>query len=184
MAKKTDSGLLNLTGGSSKSSLRGNESKLSIPSSSQSGFQAASEGKNTGIHFGNPSVRSQASTATGSAWSTLLKQTASNGLASAVSGFGTGTLASLGGLGSLVSGVMHLFSGSHKTSPTLQDFSLPVSQNTTAYVGRNGTTVYDGPTTLAASPSTWTQDHSAQVAQAVKTALLHSSSLNDIIAEI
>jgi hypothetical protein len=105
----------------------------------------------------------------------LLEQAASGGLASAFGGsFGLGSIT---GLGSIISGIASLFGGGKKTLAPLQEFHLPAAQNQTMSVGANGESG-----TNVTSQSL--QDHSAQIAQAVKTALLHSSSLNDVIAEI
>lgn len=151
----------------------------------------------TSIQFGSPSsTRTTSSTTTGTGWSKLLTQTASGGLASALGG----GLGSIGGLGSLVSGIVGLFSGGSKSSlPALERFQLSASQAETVYVSsktisgqdaamsqttsKNGGGIYGsggGQTSKASNPSY----DAGQIAQAVKQALLNSSSLNDIIAEI
>ena len=147
----------------------------------------------TGIDFGRAPV-TKTSASTGTDWKGLINQAASGGIASA---FGGGSLLSnFTGLGSLVSGITSLFGGGKKTLPPLVGFQLPASQNETLYVGKQ-TTAYSGVAEVGVSqqqgngsyqaPSSGaqtTQDQSMQIAQAVKTALLHSSSLNDVIAEI
>lgn len=159
-----------------------------------------------GIKFGSPSNPYSGSTSS-SAFTTLLKQTASGGVASALGGgFGFG---SIGGLGSLLTGIMSLFgSGSKKTLPPLVEFQLPSSQEQTVYVSSKGSTLYQGTaaqsetvathsggsgiysngeqlqTSASAHNVEWIQDQSTQIAQAVKNALLNSSSLNDVIADI
>jgi len=151
----------------------------------------------TSIQFGSPSsTRTSLSSTTGTGWSKLLTQTASGGLASALGG----GLGSIGGLGSLVSGIVGLFGGGSKSSlPPLERFQLSASQTETVYVSsktisgqdaamgqtaaKNGVGIYGsggGQASTAANPSYDT----GQIAQAVKQALLNSSSLNDIIAEI
>jgi hypothetical protein len=157
------------------------------------------------LQFGRPSqASSKAPSTAGSEWTNLLRQTASGGIASALSG----GLGSIGGLGSLISGIVGLFGGGggKKTPPPLVDFQLPSSQEQTVYVGSKGRTVYQGsvaaPTSVPAtgvgvysnagqlqtsgsSPNPqWIQEQSAQIAEAVKSALLNSSSLNDVIGEI
>lgn len=150
------------------------------------------------IQFGSPSSTRSSSTTTQSGWSKLLGQVASGGAAS-VLGNGLG----VGGLGSLISGIFHLFGGnSNKQSlPALVPFQLPASQTETAYVGSQSRSVLQGAANeqsirsttqpIYASPamqksgttSGVTYD-TAAITQAVKQALLNSSSLNDVIAEI
>jgi hypothetical protein len=95
--------------------------------------------------------------------------------------------------------------GGRKTLPPLVDFQLPSSQEQTLYVGSKGSSVYQGNVgaasvpapgtklysnagqlqTSGSSPSAeWIQEQSGQIAEAVKNALLNSSSLNDVIGEI
>jgi hypothetical protein len=141
----------------------------------------------TGIKFGSPSSSKTTSTSqSGSVWGNLLKQTVSGG---GVSSAFSGGLGSIAGLGGLISGIASLFGGGgSSTLPPLVDFQLPASQTQTVYVSSNGGSTYQGSPTLPTSNSGPTgqmfQYQSAQIAQAVKTALLNSSSLNDVIAEI
>ncbi len=90
---------------------------------------------------------------------------------------------------------MSLFGGGSKTSPPpLVEFKLPNSVSQTVYASSKGNTAYQGnsvetqSTSIASgnqAPSSQPlQYQSAAIAQAVKTALLNSSSLNDVIAEI
>lgn len=139
----------------------------------------------TGIKFGSPSSSKTTTSQSGSIWGNLLKQTASGGVSSVF----TGGLGSIAGLGGLISGIASLFGGgsSGSTLPPLVDFQLPASQTQTVYVSSNGGS-YQGSPTLPTSNSAPVgqpfQYQSAQIAQAVKNALLNSSSLNDVIAEI
>lgn len=152
-----------------------------------------------GIQFGNPSSARSTSTSTQSGWGKLLTQVATNGAASA---FGS-ALGSVGGLGSLISGIFHLFGGgsSKATLPPLVRFQLPASQTETAYIGAQSRTVLQGAATEqsiksstqpiyapANTPKTPTSSgvtyDTAAITQAIKQALLNSSSLNDVIAEI
>ena len=157
----------------------------------------------TGINFGSPSNNRLSTSQSGSEWANLLTKTASGGVASAFSG----GLSSIAGLGGLLSGIASLFGGgSTSTPPPLVEFQLPSSQTQTVYVSSNGSSTYqgsmteqtsgsnsNGPTYIS-SPTPQTssstssgqpfQYQSTQIAQAVKTALLNSSSLNDVIAEI
>lgn len=156
-----------------------------------------------GITFGTPSSSSTKSTSSGSEWSNLFKQATSSGVSSVFSG----TFGSIGGLGSLISGLVGLFgSGGKSTPPPLVRFQLPDSQQQTVYVNTERNAVYQGSVventgasssnsgiyassgvttnTQSASNPQWIQDHSSQIAQAVKNAILNSNSLNDVIAEI
>ncbi len=145
-----------------------------------------------GIDFGKAPANPRASSSSGTDWKGLLNQAASGGIASA---FGCGSLlSSFTGIGSIVSEITSLFSGGKKTLPPLVGFQLPQSVNEALYVGRQ-TTTYSGMAEVSSPPqqaaglyatpaANAQQDQSMQIAQAVKTALLHSSSLNDVIAEI
>ncbi len=156
------------------------------------------------IQFGRPSQSGSKQTASsGSAWTSLLKQTASGGIASAF----TGGFGGIGGLGSLISGIFNLFGGGggKNTLPPLTEFELPNSQQQTEYVSSKGASVYAGDAEVAGSSGSgggiyknaeqlqtsgsstnaqWMQEQSGAIAQAVKLALLHSSTLNDVIADI
>ena len=152
-----------------------------------------------GIQFGSPSSSRSSSTTTPSGWNKLLTQLASGGPASLL-GNGLGA----GGLGSLISGIFHLFGGgnSKQTLPDLVRFQLPASQAETAYIGSQSRAVLQGAvneqsirsttqpiyaaskTPTSGSPSSTVTYDNAAITQAVKQALLNSSSLNDVIAEI
>ena len=123
-----------------------------------------------GIEFGTLSSSKGIASQPGTDWTHLLTQTMSGGLASALGGsFGLG---SIGGLGSIISGIASLFGSAKKSPAPLAQFQLPHSQNATVYIANQ------------TNSGQWIQDQSAQIAQAVKTALLHSSSLGDVIADI
>jgi hypothetical protein len=101
----------------------------------------------------------------------------------------------------LVSGIVGLFSGgSSKSSlPPLERFQLSASQAETVYVSsktisgqdasmgqgesKNGGGIYGSGAGKGSTAANHSYD-AGQIAQAVKQALLNSSSLNDIIAEI
>jgi hypothetical protein len=149
------------------------------------------------IDFGRPPAEKTSSSKSSNGWTDFLKQAASNGASSALgSSFGFG---SFGGIGSIISGIESLFGGHKKAPPPLVRFQLPESQSRTLYVDSNGTGMPDLRGDQGSSGSTpgtgiysqtsamsenWLQDQSAQIAQAVKTALLNSSSLSDVIAEL
>ncbi len=153
-----------------------------------------------GIQFGKASASALTSNATSGQWTNLLRQAASgNGLASALSG----GLPGLGGIGSIVSGIMGLFGGGKKSLPALTAFSLPDSQEHMASIGsvgsKSGSTgqattnssaagIYGSPGQAQAASSNvdsqWFLDNSNNIAQAVKNAMLTSSSLNDVVSEV
>jgi hypothetical protein len=149
----------------------------------------------TGLRFGGSSSSgTTTSSGAGSQWTNLLKQTASGGISSALGG----GLKDIGGIASIVSGFIGLFGGGKSAPPPLVHFEAPASQNQTAFVGSttapakwadSGTSAHSasskGIYASAQDPNVQSlQYQSAQIAQAVKQALLHSSSLNDVIAEI
>lgn len=157
---------------------------------SQSGSRALSIGSKdalTSIRFGSPSSPGSSSTSTsGSSWTNLLEHTASRSLASAAKG--TFSLADLGGIGSVLSGISKLFNsgGGAETLPALVKFELPNPIAQTVSLSSSGSRTEANSTAdtssvpLTAVPS----NQSARIVQAVKHALLTSSSLNDVIAEI
>ncbi|MGH9610114.1 MAG: hypothetical protein ACRD34_10620 [Bryobacteraceae bacterium] len=156
---------------------------------SQNGLRALSIGSKdalTGIQFGSPSSPGSTSTAGSGSWINLLQHTASQSLASAAKG--SFSLADLGGIGSVLSGISKLFDsgGGAETLPPLVKFGLPnpvaetVSLNSSGSRTEARSTAQTSSAPLTAAPS----NQSAQIVQAVKHALLTSSSLNDVIAEI
>jgi hypothetical protein len=178
--------------------------KLSLGTSGDTKSQSFSARTvSTGINFGKHSETSPTnSSSVGQEMTNLLKQSVSGGVMGALGGsFG---LSSFGGIGTIVSSIASLFGGGPKTLPPLVDFTLPNAQNLNVYLGPNASTVHQGsivqsgnlsqpgatptyktPTTAEVSSSSApSQPQNAQIVQAVKTALLNSSSLNDVIAEI
>jgi hypothetical protein len=187
------------------SQAHGNAEKAIKPTGSGDTKASAMDAKTvaTGISFGSPSNNRASTSQSGSEWANLLTKTASGGVASVFSG----GLSSVAGLGGLISGIASLFGGgSTSTPPPLVEFQLPSSQTQTVYVNSNGSSTYQGgmtgqtsasnsngptyissptPKTSSSTPNGQPfQYQSTQIAQAVKTALLNSSSLNDVIAEI
>jgi hypothetical protein len=129
------------------------------------------------ISFGRASRAATRNSSSPSQASKFLSGSSSSGLGGTVSqalGFG-------GGIGSLISGLASLFGGGKTAPPPLLAYQLPTSLSQTITIGSAVSTpgVYGGPP--AASPF---ENHSGQIVQSVKQALLNSSSLNDVIAEL
>ena len=147
-----------------------------------------------GLRFGGSSSVGTTSSRSGSQWTNLLKQTASGGISSALGG----GLKDIGGIASIVSGFLSLFRGGKEAPPPLVHFEAPAPQNRTVFLGSaTGPAQWSESGTPAHSSSSKRiyasgqelnvqslQYQSLQIAQAVKQALLHSSSLSDVIAEI
>jgi hypothetical protein len=146
-----------------------------------------------GIQFGKPSSNRTSTSAT-SDLNSLLKSTESAGISSILGG--GGLLGGLTGFGSLSSILGGLFGGGTKTLPPLTAFTLPKATTETYSIGTNtktttvptgsqqGAGIYAAQTKQSISASSVPGTSSGQIAQAVKTALLNSSSLNDVINEI
>ena len=135
-----------------------------------------------GIQFGSPSSsggKSGSSAGAGSEWTSLVK-TASGGVTSLIGG---GFLES--GINSLISGLTSLFDGGGKSETPLVRFVLSDPQQQTMYTSSSG---LSASANIGAAPrNTQPQGpvyRQADIVQAVRNALLTSSSLNDVIAEI
>ncbi|HEX4163880.1 MAG TPA: hypothetical protein VHZ55_00265 [Bryobacteraceae bacterium] len=154
--------------------------------------------KTSGLNFGNAPTSATQSAVSGSQLSGLLKNVASGGVAGAFGG--GGLLSAVSGLGGLVSSIASLFGGS-KTPQPLTAFVLPTVQAQTASVSRSQSGsqlmtggslaansaikgIYGSSQTSASSATVSSGSQPQQVVQAVKQALLTSSSLNDVVAEI
>lgn len=130
------------------------------------------------INFGRASRAATRNPKTTSTFSQLFSSsTSSGGLGGTISqaaGFG-------GGIGSLISGLTSLFGGGKTAPPALTAYQLPTSQVQTVSTGSVVSTpgVYGGP-----SASSSFEAQSGQIVKSVKQALLNSSSLNDVIAEL
>jgi hypothetical protein len=111
----------------------------------------------------------------------LLRQTASGGLSNALGG---SLFGAVGGLGGIVSGIVNLFGHQRKTPPPLTLFHLPESENQTVYIRSNASRQATQTTIYNTSHPQAFQYHTTEIANAVKHAMLHSSSLNDVIAEV
>ncbi len=151
----------------------------------------------SGINFGKAPNGATKATSGSSSLQGLLKNLASGGVSNA---FGGGLLSALGGIEGLVSGVAKLFGESKKAPQPLTKFRLAAPQQETGSITRNASGTQEnrsaysatsghGEGIYAASQSrvptaSNVGAQSQQIAQAVKQALLTSSSLNDVIAEI
>lgn len=139
------------------------------------------------INFGKPSsLKSLASTSNSGStdWGGLAKQVVSGGASSL---FGSGSANALfGGLGSLISGIASLFGGGHqKTLPALNLFQLPQAVNQTVHMQSAapaaGSAVH---VHVQAMDTQSFVNRSSDIARAVKTAMLNSHSLNDVVSEL
>lgn len=180
--------------GSSASSpdIKTSSGKLTAGSNNNLRSESLNAKSATGIQFGKPSSNRGSTSAT-SDLSTLLKSTESSGLSSVLGG--GGLLGGLTGLGSLSSILGGLFGGGAKTLPPLTTFTLPQATTETYSIGtsakattvstgsQQGTGIYAQPKQVVSATSV-PGTSSGQIAQAVKTALLNSSSLNDVINEL
>ena len=151
------------------------------------------------IQFGGPSS-SGTKASSGSSSLGALQSVVRQGTSGGLGGLLQSGLGSFGGLGSVVTTLFHIFGGGGKsTPPPLVRFQLPSAQEQTAYIGSSGKSVYVGnvvengnsqsrSTTQGANGQSVgghsQQYQSGEIAQAVKTALLTSSTLNDVISEI
>jgi hypothetical protein len=179
MSKKTTSsfktGLSNLGRGSSSGMRRDNALR---------GFTSS------GLTFGKPSSLKGLTPASdaGTDWSGIAKQFSSGGGASllhkssASAGFGGF------GLSSIVSGIASLFgAGSKQPLPPLQLFPLPEAVNRTVNLQHGQSGASAGSTVHVHVQATDSQSfltRSNDIAKAVKTAMLNSHSLNDIVSEL
>ena len=147
------------------------------------------------VQFGKPSHSSASSSSSSSSdLNKLLKSATGSGLASLTGG--GGLLDGLLGLGTVGSLLGSLFGGSDATKlPPVTTFVLPQAQ--TEMISVRGANSTEGPTSLQSTSATYvtpTQHAVAEpsspgisqayIAQAVKLALLNSSSLNDVINEV
>jgi hypothetical protein len=130
------------------------------------------------VSFGRASRAATRNPTSSSTFSRLLSSgTSGSGLGSTVSQ----ALGFSGGIGSLISGVESFFGGGKTVPPALSAYQLPSSQTQVISTGSTISTpgVYGGPAAI-----TPFENQSGHIVQSVKQALLNSSSLNDVIAEL
>lgn len=157
-------------------------------SDSQPNNHGGASTSNKPIHFG--ALRSGALRDGQSlhSWRSVL-HSAAQGAGASLSG--GSLLESIAGMGGLISGIAGLFGGSKETIPSFERFELPSPKDQTLYL-RGSTAATGGsesslPTNSSVLPGSLgngSQISSQQIVQVVRKALLTSSSLNDIIAEI
>jgi hypothetical protein len=176
------------------SSFTGLISKVSSGSSGTTAQKWADAGRNvSGIEFGRPSSlpKSVASPSFGATFQKLAGRVAAGGFSNALdSNSGPAYLGGLG-LSSLISGITGLFSAGKKKQPAaLTLFQLPTSISQTFQVGHSSATAQPQPANsnlhvqLQGLNSSSTVDHSNEIANAVRTAILNSHALNDVLAEL
>jgi hypothetical protein len=139
------------------------------------------------VQFGSPSnsgSQSSSRTKKAGSWTSLLETMSTGGISDLVGGGGVLSA----GLNYLTSGIESLFGGKTKSAPEpLTRFALPDSQDQTLYVTDPQKTIQSSQFSGAYSSSQPIQlGHTsrAEIVQTVKTALLTSSSLNDVIGEL
>jgi len=86
-----------------------------------------------------------------------------------------------GGISSLISGLTGLFGGGKTAPAALAAYQLPTSQSQTISTGSilAASGLYGGPSSPLLS-----DNQGSHIVQSVKNALLNSSALNDVIAEL
>jgi hypothetical protein len=137
-----------------------------------------------GVTFGAPSSSGTSNAKSGTNWGGLVSGFQSGGLAGA---FGGG-LSSITGLGGVISGILGLFGGGKTQLPPLVKFQLPNTQEENITITNGTAQAYSSgvqaSTTSQIAKAPNPNASSQQIVQAVKEALLNSSSLNDVISEI
>jgi hypothetical protein len=172
-------------------SFKGSLAKLSTGAFSGAKRYGISQGfkQSAGMNFGLPSSPQALHpnlSSTGFDWSGLGKQLSSGNGISSLLGGGSG-LASFGGIGSLISGISSLFGGGQKTLPALQLFQLPDAVNQTVHLNSASGSASTSPSIhvhVQALDSQSFVTKSNDIAKAVKSAMLNSHSLNDVVAEL
>jgi hypothetical protein len=121
-------------------------------------------------------------------WQQYASQLVSGGASSILTGsYGAGALGGFG-LSPIISGILGLFGGNEKSLPALQPFSLPSPVNQTVHLG-GGNSGGSGSSSVVhvhvqAMDSQSFMDRSNEIANAVKSAMLNSHSLNDVVSEV
>jgi hypothetical protein len=179
---------------SKKSTTTFHSSLASLSKSAFSGTQQENLLKSftpsSGINFGKPSNLNalNPSQDSGFSWSGLAKQAATDGVDSIFkTASGGGTLAGFG-LSPIISGIAGLFGlGQPKSVPALQLFQLPHAVKQTAHIQTGSGTPSTSSAVhvhVQAMDSQSFMSRSNDIAKAVKTAMLNSHSLNDVVSEL
>lgn len=136
------------------------------------------------LSFGSPSskgTKSSTKTGTGTSWTSLLGSTSSAGISDLLGGGGILSA----GLDYLTGGIASLFgSGSESVAEPLTRFALPDSQEQTINTGAMQTSASASVSGVYTQPGQLSQSSRSAIIQTVKTAILTSSSLNDVIGEL
>lgn len=143
-----------------------------------------------GINFGRPpsSATATSASSTSGGWQKYASQVGSGGAASLLTGsYGTSSFGGFG-LSPIISGILGLLGGKQESPPVLQAFSLPSASNQTVHLAAGGSSA-SGPSHVVhvhvqAMDSQSFMDRSNEIASAVKSAMLNSHSLNDVVSEI
>ncbi len=198
MKKNSKSGglLKALQGGGQPSPSTASVKSFNSGDTRSSSLQGSTEPKS--INFGRePKAAAGQTSSKSSELTGFIQNTLTHGLtgsgSSLFSGSGLLNLSGIGSLGSLASSLAGLFGGGSSTPAPLPAFSLPGSQIQTLTVRSSEaaevTTVSQpsssyGQLPDSSSAATSLVDQHQQIAQAVKTALLQSHSLSDVISEL
>jgi hypothetical protein len=143
-----------------------------------------------GLNLGSlPSARLAGPEANSFDWGKFASKIASGGASSALKGSFGGSSLSGFGVSPLVSGIISLFTGNkNKTLPTLEQFQLPPSISQTLHVRQAASLSprQESPIHfhIQAMDSQSIMNRSNDIAKAVKSAMLNSHPLNDVVSEI
>ena len=142
------------------------------------------------IAFGKPSSSKALTPGTshsGFDWAGMAQNIASGGIGSVFGSTSGNSPLSLLGLGSLISGIGSLFGGQKAELPALKLFQLPSSINQTVHTQGGAASAVSNSAVhvhVQAFDSQSFVSRSNDIARAVKTAMLNSHSLNDVVAEL
>jgi hypothetical protein len=136
------------------------------------------------LSFGSPSssgARNSTKASAGTSWASLIGSTSSSGISDLLGG---GGLLSAG-LDYLTTGVASLFgAGSGSVAEPLTRIALPDAQDQTINTGAMQVPGSADRSSLYYQPSQPSQSSRSAIIQTVKTAILTSSNLNDVIGEL
>lgn len=173
---------LNLLSESSSKSGTSGRPQAGRPNDSRADRWASYGSRAKSVEFGTPS-NDRVKTASHTAWGSLINRSLHGGIAGLFGG--GGVLSAIGGLRNVISSALHLFGSQKKTPPPLSLFKLPDSQAETIYTNTRSASPQSQNTIYSPATAQPTAVyHNAEIAQAVKQALLTSNSLSDVISEL